>query len=154
MITAGIISHGHSTTLLNATETGEQWGTFKGGQMAGWPRQCCCCINDPKGVAVILFFSFILPGCLPFCTQTNCNFVPVFGHRTGSAVFPQHIPHSTPQLPYSYNHLCEQAGGNLKYMHRVICRQQRGICWKGSLVVKAMPTDLLTLAHPFLIVSV
>lgn len=98
MITAGIISHGHSNTLLNATETGEQWGTFKGGQMAGWPRQCCCCINDPKGVAVILFFSFILPGCLPFCTQTNCNFVPVFGHRTGSAVFPQHIPHSIPSF--------------------------------------------------------
>lgn len=36
MITAGIISHGHSNTLLTATETGEQWGTFKGGQMAGW----------------------------------------------------------------------------------------------------------------------
>lgn len=34
--------------------------------MAGWPRQCCCCINDPKGVAVILFFHLFFLGACPF----------------------------------------------------------------------------------------
>lgn len=39
--------------------------------MAGWPRQCYCCINDPKGVDVVLFLS--IPVCLPFSTQTKCS---------------------------------------------------------------------------------
>lgn len=103
---------------------------------------------------MLFFFSFTLPECLPFRTQTKCSFIAVFGHRTGSAVLPQGIPHSSLKLPYRYSHLCEQAGGNLQYVHRVICRQQGGICRKGSLVVKAIPTDLFTSAHPFLIESV
>lgn len=85
--TNGIISHHHSNPLLNAIRSGEQWGAIKGAQMAGWPRQCYCSTNDPKGVDVL--FSFILPVCLPFSTQIKCSFVAVFRHRTGSAVLPQ-----------------------------------------------------------------
>lgn len=140
-------------TLLNATESGEQWGAIKGAQMAGWPGQFYCCTNGPKGVDVVLF-SFILPVCLPFSTQTKCSFVAVFGHRTGSAVLPQWIPHSSLQLPHRYSHLCEQAGGNLQYVHGINCREQGGICMKGSLVVKVIPMNLFTHEHPFLIVSV